>query len=334
MEGLRHAPMVRVLRVLKLLVLKLLPAQVSVCEIEFEDSFWSKLFPGIWTLSFFLTPENFRFLDLAWSAQISLCEHQHLVLHRRSPDWPDVPSLAEDFPSRSAGCVTPSRQISPSLGPLMLALPSVSHHGKSLLDLSLTWRSAFRSDQKENYRNGWQRTSRNSLCWTNGEDDPTRPAKNSLWLECQQVGFWCQHIWFGSWVPSYFCRTVNQAQLCGVLTRVSLFDFVLLIIILMTASLSSESRTEAHPEENVCWRERKSTYSNCSTSRFLVSVDVLIFFCWRNGLQSRTSLLEPVCFVLQCWLWNVTLQSHCPEGREQANHPCAIQHPTKWFQTL
>ena len=40
-------------------------------------------------------------------------------------------------------------------------------------------------------------------------------AWNSLWLPSQQVGFWCQHILFGPLVPSWFCRTTNQAQLCG-----------------------------------------------------------------------------------------------------------------------
>ena len=57
-----------------------------------------------------------------------------------------------------------ARRLSSSLEPLVLALPSVTLHWTSLLDLSLTWRSAFRSDQKENYWNGCRRTSRNSLC--------------------------------------------------------------------------------------------------------------------------------------------------------------------------
>ena len=55
--------------------------------------------------------------------------------------------------------------------------------------------------RKKNSESGCKRTSRNSWCWTNEEDDSTRHAKNSLGLACQRVGFWCQHIWFGSWVP-------------------------------------------------------------------------------------------------------------------------------------
>ena len=91
----------------------------------------------------------------------------------------------------------------------------------------LTWRSAFPigSERKMlkclqenieklimlNRRRRWSHSSREKL----------------LWLECQQVGFWCQHIWFGPWVQNWFCRTTNQAQLCGFLTRVSSSDFVL-----------------------------------------------------------------------------------------------------------
>ena len=48
----------------------------------------------------------------------------------------------------------------------------------------------------------------------NTEGDSINWSRNFLRLECQQVGFWCQHIWFGPLVPSWFCRTTNQAQLC------------------------------------------------------------------------------------------------------------------------
>ena len=57
-------------------------------------------------------------------------------------------------------------------------------------------------------------------------------------------------------------------------------------------------------------------------------------FYWWNGLLSRTSLLGLVYFVLQCCVLIVTLQLPCPKDREQAVHPCAIQFPKKWFQTL
>ena len=52
------------------------------------------------------------------------------------------------------------------------------------------------------YWNGCKRTSRNSLYWTNEEDDSTHHAWNSLWLACQQVAFWSQHILIWSSVPS------------------------------------------------------------------------------------------------------------------------------------
>ena len=45
--------------------------------------------------------------------------------------------------------------------------------------------------------------------------------------ECQRVGFWCQHVWFGFWVPNGFCQITHQEQLCGFWTHVSSSDFVL-----------------------------------------------------------------------------------------------------------
>ena len=151
----------------------------------------------------------------------------YLVLHRHSPDWPDIPNPAEDFPSHSTGCVTPRWWVSPLLESLASVSPSVNLHWKSLLDPSLTWLSAFRSDQQENCWNGCKRTSRNSWYWKSEEGGSTRHAWNSLWLPCQQVGFCCQQIWLGSLVPIWFCRTTNQAQHCGFWKRVSLLDFVL-----------------------------------------------------------------------------------------------------------
>ena len=46
-----------------------------------------------------------------------------------------------------------------------------------------------------------------------------------LWSECLRIGFWCQHIWFTSWFPHWFCQITNQEQLCGFWKHVSLSDF-------------------------------------------------------------------------------------------------------------
>ena len=68
---------------------------------------------------------------------------------------------------------------------------------------------------------------------------------NFLLLGCQQVGFWCWCTWFGFLGPSKFDRTTNQGQLCGSWTQVSLWDFFPFIIILITASLSSNTYNKA-----------------------------------------------------------------------------------------
>ena len=234
--------MVRVLHVLKTLYLESLPVHVFLYWLS-SKILLVALFPRIWILSIFLSTslENVRLLGFGWSVQVSLYSYDYLVLHRHSPDWTDIPNSAEDCPSRCTGCITLSWRVSPSLERLVSVSPWVNLHWKSLLDLSLTWRSAFRSDQKENCWNGYKRRSRNSFCWTNEEDGSTRHVWNSLWLTSLRVDFGCQHIWFGPLVPSWFCRTTNQAQLCGYWTRVSSLDFWPLIIMLMTASLSSKN---------------------------------------------------------------------------------------------
>ena len=33
--------------------------------------------------------------------------------------------------------------------------------------------------------------------------------------QVSDLGFWCPHIWWGSWGPSWFCRTPTLTRLCG-----------------------------------------------------------------------------------------------------------------------
>ena len=147
--------------------------------VEREASSWLCCFQEseLWAYTPVVPLENVRLLDFEWSVQVSLCELDHLVLHRCSPDWLDIPSFVKEFPSRSTGCAKPSWLVSPSLEPLVWASPLVNLQWKSLLASSLTLRSAFRLNQKENCWNGCKRTLRNSWCWTYREDDSIRHAK-------------------------------------------------------------------------------------------------------------------------------------------------------------
>ena len=142
----------------------------------------------------------------------------------------------------------------------------------SLLVFSLPWRhSAFWSDQKVNYWSGCKRTSRNSRCWTNEEDDSTHNAWNSLWSACQRVGFRCQHIWFGFSDLNWPCRTTSREQLCGFLTRVSLLDLVLWWSSWSLPHCLQGCTTETRLEKNVCL-VRVWLLFNISVAPFSISV--------------------------------------------------------------
>ena len=58
-------------------------------------------------------------------------------------------------------------------------------------------------------------------------------------LNMSAIWFWCQHTWFESWDPNWFCRTTNPTQLCELLTCL-IVGLLPLIIIFITASLSSK----------------------------------------------------------------------------------------------
>ena len=64
--------------------------------------------------------------------------------------------------------------------------------------------------------------------------------------------FWCQHFWFGSWVPNWSCRTANQEQLCGFWTRVSSLDFSLWLSFWWQHHCLQRCTIETHLEKNVC----------------------------------------------------------------------------------
>ena len=146
------------------------------------------------------------------------------------PDWRSCSNLADGSSSHSTGCTTPDSWVSTSPSPnsLALVLPSVNLHWKSLLVLSWTRHSVTWSDQKENYWNGCKREHR--------QIHDVEKTKKMIPLITGETLFG-QHIselvfgvnifdldlWFFNW----FCRTTNQAQLCGFWTRVSLLDFVL-----------------------------------------------------------------------------------------------------------
>ena len=69
--------------------------------------------------------------------------------------------------------------------------------------------------------------SNNKWCWINTEGYSIHFSRNFLGLGCQQVGFWCQHIWFGIWDPSLILSNNQPGGLCEFLTHISPWDFVL-----------------------------------------------------------------------------------------------------------
>ena len=122
--------------------------------VEYEDTSMSSCFQGCesWAFSCFLTWELST--SGRWVVRTSF-----LV-----PVWLPCPSSAfsksTGYPKSCGGFSLASCRVSSSLESLVVVSPPVNLHWKSLLDLSLTWRSAFRSDQKENCWNGCARERR------------------------------------------------------------------------------------------------------------------------------------------------------------------------------
>ena len=84
---------------------------------------------------------------------------------------------------------------------------------------------------------------------TNEGAGPTHHVWSFHRSTCLRVGFWCQHIWFGSWTPNWFFRITYQEQLCGFLTRVSSLDFCPQWSIWSLLHCLQRSTTETHLEK-------------------------------------------------------------------------------------
>ena len=176
---------------------------------------------------------------------------------------------------------------------------------KHFHELSWTWHSAFCLKE-----NGCRKTSRNSWYSTNEGDGTTHHVWSFLCSACLRVGFWCQHIWFWSWAPNWFCRTTNQAhQGSGHVSHrrtSALHDHCLI-----TASLPSKMYNWDSPWEEFSFVVL-STCDNWSTSRFPFCLGLDVWF--REQLPAAKLVGVLVLF--------------------DVIHPFAVQHPTKWFQIL
>ena len=113
----------------------------------------------------------------------------------------------------------------------------------------------------------------NTWCWINTESDSTHLSRNFLYLECLQVSFWCQHIWFGFWVPSWSYQNNLSRATLWVLDTCLIVGLRPLIVILITASLSSKMYNWDSPWEERVLVGTRSTSLNWSTPYF--SIDML-----------------------------------------------------------
>ena len=186
--------------------------------------------------------ENFRLPIWNQRASSFLVPGRLFFFHRHSPDRFEIPNLMRKFPP-CIGCASPDSQV--------------------LLLLS----------ERESFWNGYKNTDT--------EGDSIHFSRNFLWSECQRVGFWCQHIWFGFWVPNWFCQTTSQEQLCGFWTHVSSADLVLQLSFRSRLRCRQRCKTEIHLEKNVWWCVRNPLRS---TAHYFV-------FFWHVGSWFRNQAL-------------------------------------------
>ena len=169
-------------------------------------------------------------------------------------------------------------------------------------------------------------------------------VKISLVLACQQVGFWCQHIWFGSLVPSWFCRTTNQAQLCGFLDTCLIVGLRPLIIILMTALLSSKNVQLRLDLRRMCvgghvihiW-QTQSTMLSRVTHMTKLSEFICVMNVRNQCCKSSVACLSPFCDCSRKLVdrpQNVKSTTSCQVQAFQDNLWANFWQFSNWFEFL
>ena len=151
------------------------------------------------------------------------------------------------------------------------------NHPKDLLGIfSTSHCSAFRLKE----RNGCEKLSKDSWCWTGAKD-----GSSYLRLTYLPFGFGCHHLWFGSWDLNWFDRTTNPTQLHVSLKHVSWKFFSLLLIILTTASLSSKMYKRGSPWEINLFGFRLFRFGSNFRSRsgFPQAVDIGVCVAFRRA---------------------------------------------------
>ena len=137
--------------------------------------------------------------------------------------------------------------------------------------------------------NWCKRTSENSGCWTNGEDDSTHRG--------------CQFIWFGFWAHNWFCQTASQARLLG------------------SGHVSHRRTSALNDHLDHCfiffkmynwatnWKSSAlvttwSTLDNSSTSQLLVLFGMVLWLVLQISLHAR--LLGTWSSTSSIWQWSLT----------------------------
>ena len=286
----------------------------------------SHLFPDAgWVrsiTSFFLFPKSAFWVSscfLAWEYTAGCWLVSRTCWH--SPRCWNRSHLGEKSSSYSRVSATPNSQVSAStsLKSEVSASPSPNLLQKYLLAVSMTWHSV--SCLKE--RNGCKKTLKISWYSIN-EGVCTHHVRSFLWVTCQQFDSWCQHVWFGSWNPSFFCPTTNQVQLCHCWTSALNGHFDHGFIIFKDVQLRL-----ALGRMCLWWRGPHATIAQ--------HLGFPVAWVWISDFAN--SVLSHNCLQMLGWLlfWrclsNATLLSPHPIKGERVIHPfvSSIQRNDFWF---
>ena len=153
----------------------------------------------------------------------------------------------------------------------------------------------------------------------------------SLWLECLWIGFWCRCFWFGFFGSKLILSNNQSRATLWVLETCLIIGLLPLIIILITASLFSNTYNKASWWEELTFEGMKSTLSKT----LITPWDCFRF--WSVWRVERTSMsvhkrVSPFFTTL------IRISKNCddqePITQVRRYHPTSILHPKKRFLIL
>ena len=270
---------------------------VLVFDISPDFHTWENHLSQCSILSSLMSWRPTRVSPYLFAAHLSSSEVRSDIQIWFSPGFPMQSRQARSDPSHNIGIPNSSSAL--ILLWLFLHLHLLVFFSTSLQDYWWNW-------------NGW--------CWTNTTNDSIHHVWNFPLSACLRVGFWCQCIWFGFRRSNLILSNNQSSATLWVLETCLIVGLLPWMIILITASLSSNTNNKASWRKELTFEEKNQhclDHQSFHEFSFALEIKMRLTVLDHSDAFSREELRRSDAI-----------------NQVRVYHPSLIQRPKRWFRIL